>query len=36
MLNLAQRLGFSVDTDPDDATVKIVRLDLTRWLTKER
>jgi len=36
MLNLARRLGFSVDTDPEDATVKIVRLDLTRWPTKER
>jgi len=29
MLSLAERLGFSVDADPDDATVKIVRLDLT-------
>jgi RimJ/RimL family protein N-acetyltransferase len=29
MLRLAERLGFSVETDPDDATVKIVRLDLT-------
>ncbi|HEY7204089.1 MAG TPA: GNAT family N-acetyltransferase [Methylomirabilota bacterium] len=29
MLRLAERLGFSVDTDPDDAAVKIVRLDLT-------
>ncbi len=28
MLNLARRLGFTVTTDPDDATVKIVRLDL--------
>ncbi len=28
MLNLARRLGFTVNTDPDDATVKIVRLDL--------
>ena len=36
MLNLAQRLGFSVHTDPHDATVKIVRLDVTRWPTKER
>ena len=27
MLSLARRLGFSVDTDPEDATVKIVRLD---------
>ena len=30
MLNLARRLGFTVNRDPNDATVKIVRLDLTR------
>jgi len=29
MLNLARRLGFTVKQDPNDATVKIVRLDLT-------
>ena len=29
MLNLARRLGFTVKQDPHDATVKIVRLDLT-------
>ena len=29
MLNLARRLGFTVHADPHDATVKIVRLDLT-------
>jgi hypothetical protein len=29
MLNLARRLGFTVTRHPDDATVKIVRLDLT-------
>src|SRR5262245_21071142 len=29
MLNVARRLGFTVDTDPDDVMVKIVRLDLT-------
>ncbi len=29
MLNLARRLGFTVNTDPNDAMVKIVRLDLT-------
>jgi GNAT superfamily N-acetyltransferase len=29
MLNLARRLGFSVKTDPHDATVAIVRLALT-------
>jgi RimJ/RimL family protein N-acetyltransferase len=29
MLNLARRLGFTVDADPNDAMVKIVRLDLT-------
>ena len=29
MLGLARRLGFTVQTDPDDATVMIVRLDLT-------
>jgi RimJ/RimL family protein N-acetyltransferase len=28
MLNLARRLGFTARTAPDDATVKIVRLDL--------
>lgn len=28
MLDLARRLGFTVNTDPDDTTVKIVRLDL--------
>jgi len=30
MLNLARRLGFTVARHPDDATVKIVRLDLTK------
>jgi RimJ/RimL family protein N-acetyltransferase len=35
MLRLAQHLGFSVDTDPDDATVKIVRLDLTAPSSKK-
>ena len=30
MLNLARRLGFTVNTDPNDAMVKIVRLDLTK------
>ena len=34
MLRLAERLCFSVDTDPDDATVKIVRLDLTTGSSK--
>jgi RimJ/RimL family protein N-acetyltransferase len=29
MLNVARRLGFTVHADPNDATVKIVRLDLT-------
>jgi RimJ/RimL family protein N-acetyltransferase len=29
MLNLARRLGFTVETDPDDMMVKIVRLDLS-------
>ena len=29
MLALVRRLGFSVQTDPGDATVMIVRLDLT-------
>jgi len=29
MLTLARRLGFTVQTDPQDATVMIVRLDLT-------
>jgi RimJ/RimL family protein N-acetyltransferase len=29
MLTLARRLGFTVQTDPQDATVRIVRLDLT-------
>jgi L-amino acid N-acyltransferase YncA len=29
MLALARRLGFTVTTDPNDMTVKIVRLDLT-------
>jgi acetyltransferase len=29
MLGLVRRLGFTVQTDPDDATVMIVRLDLT-------
>ena len=29
MLALARRLGFTVQTDPQDATVMIVRLDLT-------
>jgi RimJ/RimL family protein N-acetyltransferase len=30
MLALARRLGFTVDADPDDAMVKVVRLALTR------
>ena len=30
MLNVARRLGFTVNADPNDATVKIVRLDLTK------
>jgi RimJ/RimL family protein N-acetyltransferase len=29
MLNVARRLGFTVNADPNDAMVKIVRLDLT-------
>jgi len=29
MLNLARRLGFTVTADPNDAMVRIVRLDLT-------
>jgi hypothetical protein len=29
MLALARRLGFTVQTDPRDATVMIVHLDLT-------
>ena len=29
MLALARRLGFTVQPDPQDATVMIVRLDLT-------
>jgi hypothetical protein len=29
MLGLARRLGFTVQTDPNDATVMIVRLALT-------
>jgi RimJ/RimL family protein N-acetyltransferase len=29
MLNLARRLGFTVNADPNDAMVKVVRLDLT-------
>ena len=29
MLNLAHRLGFTANADPNDAMVKIVRLDLT-------
>jgi len=29
MLALARRLGFTVQTDPQDATVMIVHLDLT-------
>ena len=36
MLNLARHLGFTVDTNPDDATVKIVRLDLTKRARKTR
>ena len=36
MLTLARRLGFSVSSDPDDALVKIVRLDLTRWAAEKR
>ncbi|HKA62252.1 MAG TPA: GNAT family N-acetyltransferase [Methylomirabilota bacterium] len=34
MLRLAERLGFSVHTDPDDAAVKIVRIDLTTSSSK--
>jgi RimJ/RimL family protein N-acetyltransferase len=34
MLRLAEGLGFSVHTDPDDAAVKIVRIDLTASSTK--
>jgi len=30
MLDLARRLGFTLFTDPNDMTVKIVRLDLTK------
>ncbi len=30
MLNVARRLGFTVNADPNDTTVKIVRLDLTK------
>ena len=30
MLSVACRLGFTVNNDPDDAMMKIVRLDLTR------
>jgi acetyltransferase len=33
MVNLARRLGFTVETDPDDVMVKIVRLDLTMHVT---
>ena len=29
MLDLARRLGFSLDTDPHDLSVRIVRLALT-------
>jgi L-amino acid N-acyltransferase YncA len=29
MLDLARRLGFTVVTDPHDATVKVIHLDLT-------
>jgi RimJ/RimL family protein N-acetyltransferase len=36
MLRLAERLGFSVHTDPGDATVKVVRLDLTTSSSKNR
>jgi RimJ/RimL family protein N-acetyltransferase len=36
MLNLARRLGFTVDTDPHDVMVKIVRLDLTMGRTNDR
>jgi RimJ/RimL family protein N-acetyltransferase len=35
MLELARRLGFSADADPDDARVKIVRLDLTGSASKK-
>ena len=34
MLALARRLGFSMRTDPSDAAVKIVSLDLTRSTTR--
>ena len=33
MLDLARRLGFTVSADPHDATLKIVRLDLTTGTT---
>jgi RimJ/RimL family protein N-acetyltransferase len=36
MLRLAERLGFSVHTDPSDAAVKIVRLDLATSSSKNR
>ncbi len=36
MLRLAERLGFSVRTDPSDAAVKIVRLDLATSSSKNR
>jgi GNAT superfamily N-acetyltransferase len=35
MLDLPRRLGFTVDTDPDDVRVKIVRLDLSRRGTND-
>jgi len=36
MLNLARHLGFTVDTDPDDVRVKVVRLELTMRVTNDR
>ena len=36
MLALARRLGFTVQTDPHDATVMIVRLDLTAPVQTDR
>ncbi len=36
MLALARRLGFTVQTDPGDATVMIVRRDLTAPVQTDR
>ena len=36
MLALARRLGFTVQTDPGDATVMIVRRDLTAPVQMDR